>query len=187
MPWLTALRTRCSTGSIIRSTRNLSISVSWPLSTTLTERPLSRARSRTTNGMRRKISPTGTRRTRMTPSRRSRSWRSIDSASSSIARQCAAREMALGARERVGQPRAQDHQVADHPHQFVEARQVDAHVMAGGQDRAGPHLRILNRRRRGRRGIHGREDHAIGLPGRHLLGRQRFLGRRTEMPPRPAA
>ena len=30
MPWLTALRTRCSTGSIIRSTRYLSISVSWP-------------------------------------------------------------------------------------------------------------------------------------------------------------
>ena len=30
MPWLTALRTRCSTGSIIRSTRYLSISVSCP-------------------------------------------------------------------------------------------------------------------------------------------------------------
>ena len=33
--------------------------------------PVSRARSRTTNGMRRKISPTGTSRTRITPSRRS--------------------------------------------------------------------------------------------------------------------
>ena len=32
MPWLTALRTRCSTGSIIRSIRNLSISVLWPCS-----------------------------------------------------------------------------------------------------------------------------------------------------------
>ena len=30
MPWLTALRTRWRTGSIIRSIRNLSISVSWP-------------------------------------------------------------------------------------------------------------------------------------------------------------
>ena len=78
MPWLTALRTRCSTGSIIRSIRNLSISVSWPAQL---ERdpacPVSRARSRTTNGIRRKISPTGTSRTRITPSRRSRSWRSI--------------------------------------------------------------------------------------------------------------
>ena len=86
MPWLTALRTRWSTGSIIRSIRYLSISVVWPWRRSVTFLPVSRARSRTTNGMRRKISPTGTRRTRMRPSRSVRSWRSMATAFSCTAR-----------------------------------------------------------------------------------------------------
>ena len=44
--------------------------------------------------------------------------------------------MTLAACQRVGEPRAQDDEVADHPHQLVEARQVDAHVMPGRQDAA---------------------------------------------------
>ena len=44
-PWLTALRTRCRTGSIMRSIRYLSISVCCPRSSSRT-RPLSRDRSR---------------------------------------------------------------------------------------------------------------------------------------------
>ena len=68
-------------GSIIRSIRNLSISVACPDSSSCTRFSLSRARSRTTNGIRRKILAIGTRRTRMTPSRRSRICRSMLSVS----------------------------------------------------------------------------------------------------------
>ena len=77
IPWLTAFRTRCRTGSIMRSIRYLSISVAWPCSSSVTFLSFSRARSRTTKGMRRKISPIGTRRIRMMPSRSLLSCRSI--------------------------------------------------------------------------------------------------------------
>ena len=63
---------------------------------------ISRARSRTTNGMRRKISPTGTRRTRITPSRRSRSWRSMRQAVLLHGAPLDRRHVALDARQRIG-------------------------------------------------------------------------------------
>ena len=88
--------------------------------------PVSRARSRTTNGMRRKISPTGTSRTRITPSRRSRSCRSIVWLFSCTRATRPAARAARRAPARRRGARAADHEIADHPHQLVEPRQVDA-------------------------------------------------------------
>ena len=66
--------------------RYLSISVVCPRSSSCTFLPFSRARSRTTKGMRLKISPTGTSLTRMMLSRSIRSWRSMATAFSCTAR-----------------------------------------------------------------------------------------------------
>ena len=77
MPWLTALRTRCSSGSSIRSTTTLSISVDWPWNTSRTCLPDSRIASRAAKRRRSNTSPTCTSRMRITPSRSRRSSRSI--------------------------------------------------------------------------------------------------------------
>jgi hypothetical protein len=45
------------------------------------------------------------------------------------------RQTRLYARHRLGQPRAPDHEVADHPHEIVEPCQIDPHVIGGGQRR----------------------------------------------------
>ena len=99
--------------------------------------PLSRARSRTTNRMRSKISPTCTSRTRITPSRRSRSWRDIARLVSCNARHSAGRDRALQMLQALVQPRAAHDQLADQPHQLVEPREVDAHDVGGREHRRG--------------------------------------------------
>ncbi len=126
MPWLTALRTRWSTGSIIRSMRNLSISVAWPDISSRTRRSLSRARSRTTNGMRRKISAD-----RHEPHAHHAFAQvaelPLDALRLFLQRApLAGRHELLDAPQRVLEPGARHHQIADQPHQIVEAGQVHA-------------------------------------------------------------
>ena len=59
-PWSSALRTTCISGSVIRSTTDLSSSVSVPTSSSETSLPSSAAVSRTTRRNREKVSPIGT-------------------------------------------------------------------------------------------------------------------------------
>ena len=100
----------------MRSIRNLSISASWPARSSCTRLPLSRARSRTTNGIRRKISPTGTSRTRITPSRRSRSCRSMPRAVVLQRAPFLERHVRLDALQRVLEPGPRHDHVADQAH-----------------------------------------------------------------------
>ncbi len=147
MPWLTAFRTRCSTGSIIRSMRNLSISVVCPRSSMRTRLPVSRARSRTTNGIRRKISPTGTSRTRMMPSRSVRSCRSITNRVFLNRPPLPGRNVRFDPRERIRQARAPNHEIADIAHQLVEPREIDADELRRGGGARGGRLGLAGVRR----------------------------------------
>ena len=130
-PWVTALRTRWRTGSIIRSIRYLSISVLLPAQLEAHALPISRARSRTTNGMRRKISPIGTSRTRMTPSRSCAAAGRWSAAFSCIAAPLRRRHLALRLAPGRREPRAADHEIAHATHQLVEPRDLDAHLLRG--------------------------------------------------------
>ena len=62
----------------------------------------------------------------MIPSRSVRSCRSIAMAFSWIGAPVAGGNPLLHPRQRVGEPRAADHEVADVAHQLVEAGEVDA-------------------------------------------------------------
>ena len=77
--------------------------------------------------MRRKISPTGTRRTRITPSRRSRSCRSMPAAVLLQRAPFLERHVRFDPPQRVFEPRPGHDHVADQPHQIVEPGQVHAH------------------------------------------------------------
>ena len=68
-PWSSALRTRCISGSAMRSTTDLSSSVSPPTISSATSLPSSAAVSRTTRRKRAKVSPIGTMRSCSVPLR----------------------------------------------------------------------------------------------------------------------
>ena len=68
-PWSSALRTRCISGSAMRSTTDLSSSVSPPWISSVTSLPRSDAVSRTTRRSREKVSPIGTMRSCSVPLR----------------------------------------------------------------------------------------------------------------------
>ena len=126
-PWLTALRTRCRIGSIIRSIRNLSISVSCPAissRTFLSARP-GRGPRTACDGKSPRPAPCG-------PAPRL----PADPAGGDRWPGCfpgrpATRPEAHAARRAPAnrQPRPGDDQIADETHQLVEPRQVDADEM----------------------------------------------------------
>ena len=127
MPWLTALRTRWSIGSIIRSTRNLSISVAWPARSELNAFAV----------VARQIADDE----RHPPEHLAdRDQAHPHDAFAQIAKMpldalavllqdapFRRRRITLDAQQRVLEPRTRDDQIADQPHQIVEAGQIDAH------------------------------------------------------------
>ena len=134
MPWSTALRMRCTSGSPISSITALSTRVSSPCSTSSTCLPCWRARSRTSRGKRSKTWRMGSIRTSMivscswveTPATW---WTGLEQL-----RPRAGHDVGDLARQ-LDELRAVDDQLADQVQQVVELREVDPHHARAGRGR----------------------------------------------------
>ena len=130
MPWSTALRTMCVSGSRMASMIVLSSSVSWPSMSSRTCLPQATARSRTTRGNLLQTLPIGCIRVFMTPA--------CSSVVSRLSRCTVPRNagVLLGGAELHDLVAGED-QLADQGHQLVEQADVDADAAVGDGRGAG--------------------------------------------------